>query len=247
MKRFYMFAAGLFLTVTMAACAVAGTSAEYPSTKIRYKMTVEVETPEGIKTGSSVREISMVSRPEMLAEGNDTHMTLEKGEAVVVDLGERGVLFALLSGPSSGSDHDVWVILRAFPSSCPEGAVSKCSIRYYSNIKTPETKMLDLNNYPTFVKFKDTAEPLSVEIVSKYAERSMPDGYGGEARSIKEVFGSGVSIKSVKIEVTKDIARNGELARVLPWLKNIKGRYLHGGSSTLGAPYGLSSRNFFKE
>lgn len=130
MKRFVMFAASLVLIVSMAACAVAGASGAYPSTKIRYKMTVEVETPEGIKTGSAVREISMVSRPMLLGESNDTHVKFEKGEAVVVDLGQRGVLFATLG---SSMDDGIAALLNAFPSDCPEGNYSRCGIRHYSS------------------------------------------------------------------------------------------------------------------
>ena len=245
-SRFVLLSALLAVGLSASACAVAGSSAEYPSATIRYIMTVEVETSEGIKTGSAVREISMVSRPMRMGDRNDTHVRLEKGEAVWIDLKDRGDMFALLSGPSSGTDHYIWLIFMAFPSPCPEGPVSKCGIKYYSNIKPHEVKVLDPKNYPTLVRFENIMDPLSVEVISKYAERSMPDGYGGEARSLEDVFGAGVSINSIKVEMTKD-AGGRELRGILPWLRNIKGPYLHGGISTLGAPYGLGVINFVKE
>ena len=99
MKRFYMFAAGLFLTVTMAACAAAG---GFSNEKIRYKMTVTVETPEGIKTGSAVREASRYTEPSILPDQGGTFYNITKGEAVVVDLGQRGVLFVLMDGEREG-------------------------------------------------------------------------------------------------------------------------------------------------
>jgi hypothetical protein len=242
-----IFMGALFaVSLSASACAVAGSSAEYPSATIRYKMTVEVETPEGIKTGSAVREISMVSRPMRMGDRNDTHVRLEKGEAVRIDLKDRGDMFALLDGPSSGADYSIWLIFRAFPSPCPEGPVSRCGIKYYSNIKPHEMKVLDLKNYPTLVRFKNIMDPLSVEVISKHAELSMPDGYGGEARSLEGAFGAGVSINSIKVEMTKD-ASEQELRGILPWLGNIKGPYLHGGISTFGAPYGLGVINFIKE
>src|SRR6218665_2890440 len=93
MKRFYMFAAGLFLTVTMAACAGA---CGFSNEKIRYKMTVTVETPEGIKTGSAVREAGRYTEPSILPDQGGVFYRVIGGEAVVVDLAERGVLFALI-------------------------------------------------------------------------------------------------------------------------------------------------------
>jgi hypothetical protein len=38
----------------------------YPSGTLRYKMTVSVETPEGIKTGSAVREIYFYRTPQLV-------------------------------------------------------------------------------------------------------------------------------------------------------------------------------------
>jgi hypothetical protein len=134
MKRMMFVMAALLLSLSTAACAVAGFSGEYPSAKIRYKMTVEVETPEGIRTGSAVREISMVSRPKRMGESNDTHVRLEKGEAVVVDLGQRGVLFVLMS-IGGGGGQAIWAPFNAFPTACSKGAISRCSINYYSNLK----------------------------------------------------------------------------------------------------------------
>lgn len=241
MKRFVMFAASLVLSVSMAACAVAGSSGEYPSTKIRYKMTVEVETPEGIKTGSAVREISMVSRPEMMAEGNDTHVRLEKGEAVVVDLGQRGVLFATLG---SSMDDGIGAIFNAFPSNCPEGNVSRCGIRYYSSLKNDEEAFLPAKNYPTLITFKSLQDPLSV--VTARDDFSCPPAQKGCENftvSLESAFGKGVTIKEITIKVTKDELTE-EIKKWLPWLETLKGKYLHGSSISRGAPLGLHSGDF---
>ncbi|HTK84182.1 MAG TPA: hypothetical protein VL625_03765 [Patescibacteria group bacterium] len=63
---------------------------KYSAASGRYKITVTVETPEGLKTGSAVREIYAKSGgPTMLAEASSGHVDAT-GEAVVVDLGKRG-------------------------------------------------------------------------------------------------------------------------------------------------------------
>jgi hypothetical protein len=217
------------VSLSASACAVAGSSAEYPSATIRYKMTVEVETPEGIKTGSAVREISMVSRPMRMGEMNDTHMRLEKGEAVVVDLGQRGVLFATL-----GSATDpVWSLLNAFPSPCAEGAVSRCSVKYYSSLKPGDSAQLSTRYYPMFVAFGDLNDPKSAKNVLEM--KSCPDpatGIPDNSRCIdkdhfEETFGRGVRLRFVVIEITKaDI--EFVVRKILPWLPNYYNKRLDG-------------------
>jgi hypothetical protein len=62
----------------------------------RYKLTMAIETPDGIKSGFNVVEVShrSVSIP---ASGTTTHA---RGEALYLDLGSgRRPLIALLSGP----------------------------------------------------------------------------------------------------------------------------------------------------
>ena len=210
-----LFAVGL----SISACAVAGSSAEYPSATIRYKMTVEVETPEGIKTGSAVREISMVSRPMRMGDRNDTHVKLNKGEAVVVDLGQRGVLFALMG---KGADP-VWTLLNAFPSPCAEGAVSRCSVKHYSSLKWGARAQLFERHYPMFVTFEDLNDPKSVKGILEI--KSCPDpatGIPDNSRCIdknhfEERFGQGVHLRSVVVEVTQAPV-SSVIDKWLPWL-----------------------------
>lgn len=66
----------------------------------RYRLTVEVETPEGIKSGFSVIEVrtTMAGRVK-LPDANALAIDFI-GEAVTVDLGKRGLLFALLRSES---------------------------------------------------------------------------------------------------------------------------------------------------
>jgi hypothetical protein len=101
----------------------------------RYKMTVEIETPEGIKTGSAVREVTVWFEPRNNPDPRDPQYNIGKkikGEAVVVDLGERGKVFALLKGPLRGIDYGSTIPFSVFkgpPGLTIEGA------EYYSQLK----------------------------------------------------------------------------------------------------------------
>ena len=80
------------------AAAFALTSCGYSLPTYRYRMTVEVETPEGLRSGSTVIEVKNGSGP---TGGVGSSV---RGEAVAVDLGARGILFALLRTMTDG-DH----------------------------------------------------------------------------------------------------------------------------------------------
>lgn len=94
MKKF--FKAGSFLlflailtVAVMSAVTFAMSEQKSMQATWRYKMTVTVETPEGIKTGSAVREISNSLQGNNWPDvGNPAGV---RGEAVVVDLSKRGV------------------------------------------------------------------------------------------------------------------------------------------------------------
>lgn len=55
--------------------------------KLRYKMTVEVETPQGIKTGDAVREVTHSTPPPIPMLGESRPTWSVAGEAVRAALG----------------------------------------------------------------------------------------------------------------------------------------------------------------
>ena len=198
----------------------------YPSGTWRYKMTVEVETPEGVKTGYAVREVSVQLVPHFLPEVSSTK-TL-KGEAVVVDLGERGQVFALLSGYSLGSDYALMLLFNAFSSGTGD---EKKQLSYYENLKIPPTA-LEPQWYPKFVRFRDPNDPKTVESL---LDMKVCDGHKGwpEKLCVKEdrfeqAFGQGVKLKSVTVEMTDEPVTWGRVNEILPWLMTLRGGYLDG-------------------
>ncbi|HRI75759.1 MAG TPA: hypothetical protein PLX33_02095 [Alphaproteobacteria bacterium] len=196
----------------------------FPSGSWRYKMTVTVETPEGIKTGSAVREISAYSMPMFLGVNRHTHIKLEKGEAVVVDLGERGALFVLMS-LGGGAGQAIGAPFNAFPSPCSRGAISRCSIKYYTNLKNTGKAELKPRFYPGMVYFKNRYDPQTVERVVEM--KACPDPETGfnshciKADHFERVFGEGVRLKSITVEMTKE-ETVWTISGFLPWLKNIE-------------------------
>jgi len=188
----------------------------------RYKMTVTVEVPEGIKSGYAVREMSnsnsSIKFPNFPEAGNPAKV---KGEAVVVDLGKRGKLFATLTGYNSGPNYADSIIYEVFPSG--QGGTTVEGIKYYRDLKAGP-KVLTPEQYPVLVMFKDIKDPKTVTPVLKLGRG---DGSGNAPLSIiksdhfEELFGEGVKLKEITMEMTDEPVTWG-VDQALPadfWLK----------------------------
>ncbi len=186
----------------------------YPSGTWRYKMMVAVDTPEGEKTGSAVREISVTCTPRVLPDVIPC-IPRVKGEAVVIDLGKRGVLFALMTGAGGDVDYGDDIVYKAFSSPMP--ALTPEGIRYYRSLKGV-TATLTPEEYPMFVRFRDPKDPktleqlLDMEQVGTGTNRKMQI----KEDHFEDAFGKGVHLKSVTMEMTDESVARGVVAKYRP-------------------------------
>lgn len=153
---------------------------EFPSATWRYKMTVTVETPEGLKTGYAVREVVFTDGPKLLPDVAGANWSV-RGEAVAVDLGQGKYLFALMD-----IDGSYRIVHDVFPYSPASG---QNIVRYYKSL-TGQKKVLEHNQYPTLVTFTDIKDPKSVVAVDR-------DNLAGP-------FGVGVTLKDITLEMTEE-------------------------------------------
>ncbi len=179
----------------------------------RYKMTVEIETPEGVKTGSAVREMGNSTASFRLPDvGNPASV---RGEAVVVDLGERGVLFALIS---HHSDNEFY---NAFPvpgNKIGNGGSSPDGIKYYASLPVGTKGVLKpeyFPGYPKLVTFTDISDPKSVTLAQDW-QRNDKGLYELKEDRIEELFGEGVKLKNIILEITDEPVTWGVVDRWLP-------------------------------
>lgn len=233
------------------------TSDEMVSGKWRYRQTVTIETPEGLKTGSAVREINEYWAPndDVLSANGATWVFARakahldkmepalRGEAVVIDLGKRGVVFALLKGGKRGEDYAKRLPNEIFPFSGPD--YSPEGIAYYSSLKNARA-VLDPTDYPIMVTFRDMKDPKSIELVYQ----NMPVNVQNQSHfdyavtdRFEELFGKGVKLKEITFEMTDDPVTLG-IDKVLGWLAGLEGGYLDGGFTSRNAPLGLYGGNF---
>ncbi len=191
-------------------------AADYPWGTWRYRVIVEIATPEGIKTGSAIRELRVHTEPGFLGVRKQGVARLV-GEAVVIDLGQRSKLFALLT------EDDLF---QAFPYNNGAGVLAPEGIRFYNELKSGMKAPLPPAKYPTFVIFADLNDPKSVQLAygSRFdveTQKTVP------VDQLEELLGVGVNVRSVTIEITNDpVAWN--IDKVLPWLRALNGGYLDG-------------------
>ncbi|MEP5937736.1 MAG: hypothetical protein ABJ239_05370 [Erythrobacter sp.] len=197
-------------------------------------MTVEVDTPEGLKTGSSVIEIEtrLETNPESPASQRTSRRV--KGEAAFVNLGERGSLFALLR-----SEDDVDFAKRIMFLMAPKGRDKNGDpfLGRFNNmlemtepVELPATQaeinpsLAEMKGQPMLVTFGDLDDPSSVARVD-------PDDLAAS-------FGDGVSLRRITVQMTNDrvttnienriswfdkVEANG--GGLVPMVRNDRGRY----------------------
>ena len=178
----------------------------FPSTW-NYRITVEIETPEGIKTGSTVRQIRGANTLALNPDVPSFRFNVS-GEAVVVDLGKRGYVFALIAWNSYEE------FLAAFPSA--ETDISQ-KIKYYKHLQDGTKEALS-KNFPRFVTFADVNDPMTVK--------------GIDREAMYQVLGKGVTLKAVTIEKTSAPVTRGTVNETLPWLNSLGGKNLDGSRGT---------------
>ena len=207
----------------------------------RFLLTVEVETPEGLRSGSSVIEV-MTSDHGKGIPGPEAGgiRTQSRGEAVAVDLPGDQVLFLLFNADWAGEvmpkvNPDILygdgtfeqklnaIIVRREPITLP---------RHFSHRFPPHSsEQASPSAYPRMVTFADLDDPTSVELVN-------PDNLAAS-------FGEGVKLKRITVQITDAPVTEG-IEKRLEWLPNYYDKMLDGKKLNVSKslPNNLSERDF---
>ena len=184
---------------------------------LNCRRTITVDTLEGPRMGTNVVRLTANfpgSMSLMLAQGYAVSLG-GQGEATVVDLGERGLLFATLalerrlvsgSGDMSGAGCEL-----AFPREKFSGRINRYApstdeyVAYLDELNRQKPKAdLQTNDLPMLVRFRDPNNPATVERV--------------DPADLAASFGAGVRLVGMSIEIT-DAPVTYEIENILPWLK----------------------------
>jgi hypothetical protein len=142
----------------------------------KYRLTVELETPEGVKSASGI----MAVHPDRsYSRGGKTST---KGDAVFVDLGGGKSLVALLAHVDKSLEFDEinYVALRAYKAAGQNVSFNQMSRMTGTVPVTGEV-------IPVLVSFADAADPATARVVS-------PDG-------VEAALGKGIRLRGISAEV----------------------------------------------
>ena len=207
------------LAVILAILALGWWAFRGETTTLRSRLTLVVETPEGERSGSSVSQLTILSPgPWNRAIGFSSLSTVgEEGEAVVVDLGARGVLFVTLARESALRSGGMGMYnggsapfpQERFRGEIGRGIWAKDEYAAYLdelNRRKPRGE-LSFKDLPVLVWFRDLSDPSSV--------------VQANPSDLAASFGSGVRLQRAFVEITEDPPTTGIEAR-LPWLARTK-------------------------
>lgn len=178
-----------------ATALVGGCGLVFPSDRLRQKMTVEVDTPEGVRSGSAVVETE-VRQGKRWGDSSGTRFGL-RGEAVAVDLPGDQTLFALLRGVDAASADATTYQTRLIFDALLESDRTNEPIRIdgldlmavRKEAKDARLRLeLPRTTYPLFVRFRAVDNPSSVERV--------------DPTEFSYSFGAGIELRRITVQVT---------------------------------------------
>jgi hypothetical protein len=182
MKRFILLFA---CTLLLAGCA--------KRVGWNQKMTLYIDTPSGAIVASGVVAVKRVDAVWFKSFNYQENKLT--GEAVVVDMGEGRMLFALLGGVNSLLHNTLW----------DAGLIDSKGFKDVKRaIKTrTEPVTVPPKLYPLFVTFDDVSEPKSVRLV--------------DPADLAATFGAGYSLREITLQITREPVTSGVVEGVFDY------------------------------
>ncbi len=175
----------------------------YPTHTYRFMMTVEVQTPEGVHSGSSIYEISARNEPKLLPDMR-SRSTSVRGEAAAVDLPDGRTVFALLKTSAHWGGMEGLSMNSLHPDFPGAGYDMVDVAKELAEGKHSGPVNVDPDDYPMLVTFSDLNDPTSVELV--------------DPNDLASKFGDGVTLRRIIVQITDDPVTKGIEGR-LDWLE----------------------------
>ena len=182
---------------------VAGYWYKYPNYTCRYRLTVDIEVDGKLHSGSSVIEVTWHGQPD-IGPGGPYHPTI-RGQAALVDLGDRGVVVATLIAEDWGWHNNnagwgaLWLVPRAFGDEKGGDHAMLPTLR--------GKRKLAFDNLPRFLWFTNPQVPTS-------AKTLLVD-------DIPRLFGPSARFADAFVEITSDPLVI-DIRQKLPWLKPLE-------------------------
>ena len=177
--------------------------------RYRFRLTVQVQTPDGLRRGSSVYQVAAANLPALLPDEHKRDWSV-KGDAVAVNLPDGRTLFALMRTRNAFREDLALMSLAALDPKFKNDVVESAG-RVALGFSTNQKADVRPGDFPLLVVFENNADPRSAKEVDPAGRGSLGPGYG--------------SIR-ITVERTGDPVTRGIETR-LPWLAAHHGALLH--------------------
>jgi hypothetical protein len=204
---------------------LAGCDILSPTSALRQRITVEVETPAGLRSGSAVVE-TVIRYGKSWGDASGVSIKLE-GEAVAVDLPGGRTLFALLrsADPRQGdaAAYQSGLMARALR----DGAVASEAVSLKGldpkdarrAVRDSEVRLdLPEAHYPMLVTFRDINDPKSVARV--------------DPADLTVSFGPGVRLRRITVQTTDEPVTVG-IGERFSWWEQFEHKHFDGSSTVI--------------
>jgi hypothetical protein len=211
--RLLLSSLGALIVLGVAGCGLFSRGPE-----VRYRITIEVDTPQGLRTGSSVWSFQL-RRGDL----GQSYNPVLRGEAVAVDLPDGKTLYAPLVVQNSAGEVDFGTI-----GLLPETVLRRVGITrdYERQVLGDRAKVLQYiadhgsppiqldcadepPECPMLVYFSDPAQPSTVQVIPP--------------TDLESTLGKGISLRRMTLQITHDPITTG-IAKRLTWIPKYKSK-----------------------
>lgn len=214
----------------------------YDTVTYRYRLTLEADTPGGIRSASGVLEVESTEIKWGFMEMRGVSHQL-KGDAIILDLGRGKHIIAVLGTGERGEQGLDYMALRAFQ--------RMRSNVVWSNVGNQSGRIpLDIDLMPTLIRFEIMNDPSTAQIVYAWGRKIETTRFPGGSQDydrgpelkvddFESHFGLGYRFRGAYIEVVPvgwwplnligitGVPITRGIDSKLPWLKTLRG-YLNG-------------------
>jgi hypothetical protein len=185
------------------ASLVGGCSGGY---NLKYRFTVDLLV-EGRRVSESAIRTFGFHEGHAWAQGLDVGRYQTSGDAVVVDLGRRGLLIATLAAWAFDPTQKIWYV-DADPW-IPFGPYLRTFGGYGPNWRrsSGNAVVLKPSEYPLLVTFADPTRPTTVREV--------------DPQNLAATFGAGVALECMTVTPSHGLMTTGIVERRLPWVRTL--------------------------
>ena len=192
------------MALTLSGCA------ELFPEKYRFRLTVEVDTPQGLRKGSSVYEVWANNKTALLPEEASRDWGV-RGEAVAVDLPNGQTLFALLKTNAKHGDMAGLSMTALDPAF--RNDIVESTARIASGDGVRRQAEVAPGDYPILATFHDLADPTSVQAV--------------HPADFASAFGPGYALRSITVQITEEPVTT-MIKKKLRWLSSYRNKTFAG-------------------